>query len=66
MENTYSGYCYQAESGAWAWVVIENETEAVVRGAGYDTEAEANEAMEEELLIWSEPPQTPPGAVSSS
>jgi hypothetical protein len=42
----YEGKAYQAPSGQWSWVVQE-DGEDVARGAGYESEDEALEAMYE-------------------
>lgn len=49
--NKYDGNVYQAESGEWAWMIAE-DGEDVVRGSGYETEAEAQADMESELARW--------------
>lgn len=49
--NKYDGNVYQAESGEWAWIITE-DGEDIVRGAGYETEAEAQADMESELARW--------------
>jgi len=43
---SYEGKAYQAPNGQWAWVVQE-DGEDVARGAGYESEDEALEAMYE-------------------
>ncbi len=45
---SYQGSVYKAPSGQWAWVITE-DGEDVVRGAGYDTEQEAEKDLEAEL-----------------
>ena len=45
---SYEGKAYLAPSGQWAWV-IQEDGEDVVRGAGYESEDEALEAMYEQL-----------------
>ncbi len=44
----YTGEVKQAASGQWAWCVCEDGV-AIVSGAGYDTEEEAEVDMTEEL-----------------
>lgn len=44
----YTGEVKQAASGQWAWCVCEDGV-AIVSGAGYDTEEEAEVDMAEEL-----------------
>lgn len=47
----YNGKIYQTKSGEWAWMITE-DGEDVVRGSGYETEAEAQADMESELARW--------------
>lgn len=44
----YTGEVKQAASGQWAWCVCEDGV-AIVSGAGYDTEKEAEADMADEL-----------------
>ena len=44
------GTVYQAAPGRWSWVVREKGQD-VARGAGYDSEDEALEDMEEEMRV---------------
>ena len=46
---TYEGKIYRAPSGQWSWVIIE-DGEELVRGGGYETEEDALEGMENELV----------------
>lgn len=48
MSKIYTGQVYKAPSGQWAWIIREGD-EDVVRGAGYDSEDDAQEDMEAEL-----------------
>jgi len=46
----YQGKVYKAPSGQWAWVIYEADSYLdVVRGAGYETEEEATEALNDQL-----------------
>lgn len=45
----YEGKAYQAPSGQWAWVITE-DGEELIRGGGYETDEDALEAMENELV----------------
>ncbi len=51
--NKYEGKAYLAPSGQWSWVITE-DGEDLVRGAGYETEAEALEAMHDQLNEYTE------------
>lgn len=44
----YESKTYQAPSGQWSWVITE-DGEEVVRGAGYENEDEALQAMYNQL-----------------
>lgn len=44
----YEGKVYLAASGEWAWVITE-DGEDLVRGAGYEGEAKALQAMYDQL-----------------
>ena len=45
---TYEGKAYKAPGGQWSWVITEDDEE-LVRGAGYENEDEALQAMYDEL-----------------
>jgi len=45
---TYEGKTYRAPSGQWSWVITEDDEE-LARGAGYESEDEALQAMYDEL-----------------
>lgn len=40
---------YQAESGQWSFVITNQEGIDIVRGAGYETQEEAQEAADEQM-----------------
>lgn len=46
---TCEGKIYQTPSDQWSWVITK-DGEELVRGAGYENEEEALEAMENELV----------------
>lgn len=45
---TYEGKAYQVPSGQWSWAITEDGDD-LVRGAGYENEDEALQAMCDEL-----------------
>jgi hypothetical protein len=45
---SYEGKAYLAPSGQWAWIITE-DGEDLVRGAGYESEDEALQAMYDQL-----------------
>jgi uncharacterized protein YegP (UPF0339 family) len=48
---SYEGKAYQAASEQWSWVITE-DGEEIVRGAGYETKDEAEQALFDELAEW--------------
>ena len=50
---SYEGKAYLAASGQWGWVITEDDEE-IVRGAGYESEEEALEAMYDQLSEYTE------------
>ena len=48
MQHNLDGRAYKATSGQWSWAIAEDDVD-IVGGAGYDTEADALEAMYDEL-----------------
>lgn len=44
----YTGMTYQTESGQWTWIVYERGVD-VARGADYESQDEADEALQVEL-----------------
>ena len=52
---TYEGKAYRAPSGQWSWVITE-ENEEIVRGAGYESEDEALQAMYDQLSSYTAQP----------
>jgi hypothetical protein len=44
----YEGKTYQAPSGQWAWVVSKDGID-IVRGAGYESQDEAEQDLNDEL-----------------
>lgn len=55
---TYEGKAYQAPSGQWAWVITEDDEE-LVRGAGYESETDALEAMYDQLAHYTSRDDSP-------
>lgn len=55
---TYEGKAYQAPSGQWSWVITEDDEE-LVRGAGYENEDEALQAMYDELANYTSRDDSP-------
>jgi len=55
---TYEGKAYQAPSGQWSWTISDDDGD-VVSGAGYPTEAEALEAMYDELAHYTSRDDSP-------
>ncbi len=51
--TTYQGMTYQAPSGQWSWKITHQNIE-IAGGAGYESEDEAIEAMDDELLVYEE------------
>jgi hypothetical protein len=49
----YQGETQQAESGQWGWVIL-RDGEDYCRGAGYDDEDEADEALCAQLVALGE------------
>jgi uncharacterized protein YegP (UPF0339 family) len=47
----YKGNTYKAQSGQWAWVIYEDNDE-VQRGAGYETEDDAEQGLFEAIAEW--------------
>jgi hypothetical protein len=55
--NEHDGKVYQALSGQWSWVIYQGDEE-YCRGAGYDSEVEAESDLLEQLeLLGSTSPQ---------
>ena len=48
VQMSYEGKAYQAPSGQWSWLITE-DGEDLVRGAGYEREDEALQAMYDQL-----------------
>lgn len=40
---------YQAESGQWSFIIYDEEGIDIVRGAGYETQEEAEDAADEQM-----------------
>lgn len=40
---------YQAESGQWSFIIIDEEGIDIVRGAGYESQEEAQQAADEQI-----------------
>lgn len=40
---------YQAESGQWSFIILDDKGIDIVRGAGYETQEEAQEAANEQM-----------------
>lgn len=51
--TAYQGVTYQAPSGKWSWKITHQNIE-IVSGAGYESEDEAIDAMDDELLVYEE------------
>jgi len=49
----YEGKAYLAPSGQWAWAITE-DGEEIVRGAGYESEDEALQAMYDQLAEYTQ------------
>lgn len=47
-----SSSVYQTQSGQWAFVLIDDDGVDVVRGAGYETQEEAQQAADEQLASY--------------
>lgn len=43
---------YQAESGQWSFIIIDESGVDIVRGAGYESQEEAQEAADELLASY--------------
>lgn len=45
---------YQTQSGQWAFVIMDSEGVDIVRGGGYETEEEAEQAANEQMSSYDE------------
>lgn len=60
--ETHQSRVYLAPSGQWTWVIVDPHGEEVVRGAGYETEHEAQLVMEEHFQYYVGPPRDSAGS----